>query len=159
MIQGVPKKMVIRKGLSFWPWEVFLGVKKILRTLGKKKILGCLMLDFDALKKHHVGTGQDEWTALTLESLCDWKCKNHLKSQNIWYLYVHMQKYWLLWHFEKVFHSWHGQKLIKTPKFLHFYDKQCPFTQKFAKQPIFFLFPKFLELFFTHKNTPPKLRN
>ena len=70
-----------------------------------------------------------------------------------------MQKYWLLWHFEKVFHSWHGQKLIKTPKFLHFSDKQCPFTQNFAKQPNIFLFPKFLELFFTPKNTPPKVKN
>ena len=25
--------------------------------------------------------------------------------------------------------------------------------------PIFFMFPKFLELFFTPKNTPPKVRN
>ena len=50
-------------------------------------------------------------------------------------------------------------KLKKTPKFLHFSDKQCPFTQNFAKQPNIFLFPKFLELFFTPKNTPPKVKN
>ena len=28
--------------------------------------------------------------------------------------------------------------LIKTPKILHFSDKQCPFTQNFAKQPNIF---------------------
>ena len=33
------------------------------------------------------------------------------------------------------------------------------FVQNFAKQPYIFWFPKFLELFFTPKNTPPKLRN
>ena len=30
---------------------------------------------------------------------------------------------------------------------------------QYNKQPYIFLFPKFLELFFTPKNTPPKLRN
>ena len=49
--------------------------------------------------------------------------------------------------------------LIKTPTILHFSDKQCPFTQNFAKQPYIFLLPKFLELFFTPKNTPPKPKN
>ena len=33
------------------------------------------------------------------------------------------------------------------------------FTQNFAKQPNIFLFPKFLELFFTPKNTPSKVKN
>ena len=40
-----------------------------------------------------------------------------------------------------------------------FWTKQGPFTQNFAKQPNIFLFPKFLELFFTPKNTPPKVKN
>ena len=61
--------------------------------------------------------------------------------------------------YKKVFHPQHGQKLIRTPTFLHFSDKQCQFTQNFAKQPYIFLFPKFLELFFTPKNTSPKVKN
>ena len=39
-----------------------------------------------------------------------------------------------------------------------FWIKQGPFTQNFAKQPNFFLFPKFLELSLTIKNTPPKVK-
>ena len=37
--------------------------------------------------------------------------------------------------------------------------KQGPLTQNFAKKLYIFLLPKFLELFFTPKNTPPRLRN
>ena len=58
--------------------------------------------------------------------------------------------------YKKVFHPKHGQKLIRTPTFLHFSDKQCQFTQSFAKQPCIFLF---LELFFTPKYTSPKVKN
>ena len=39
-------------------------------------------------------------------------------------------------------------KLIKTPKFLHFSDKQCPFTQNFPKQLNIFLVPKVLRIIF-----------
>ena len=56
--------------LSFFNTEC-RNVKKILRILGTKKILGCLTLDFDTLKRHHIQIGQEKWTALTLESLCD----------------------------------------------------------------------------------------
>ena len=61
--------------------------------------------------------------------------------------------------YKKVFHPEHSHKLIKTPTFLHFSDKQCQFTQNFAKQPYIFLFPKLLELFFTPINTSPKVKN
>ena len=57
------------------------------------------------------------------------------------------------------FHSWHCHRLIKIPKILHFSYKQCQFTQNFAKQLYIFLFPKFLELFITPKNTIPKVKN
>ena len=36
----------------------------------------------------------------------------------------------------------------KTPKFLHFSDKQCPFTQNFAKQPTIFFVLKVLRIVF-----------
>ena len=40
-LQGVPKKMVIMSGFEFLTLGgVFLGVK--IRTLGPKKVLGCL---------------------------------------------------------------------------------------------------------------------
>ena len=38
-----------------------------------------------------------------------------------------------------------------------FFWKKCPFTLLCI--PIFFFIPEFLELFFTPKNTPPKLKN
>ena len=60
---------------------------------------------------------------------------------------------------KNVFHSKHGNKLIKLQNFLHFPDKKCSFTQNFDIQPYIFWFPKFLELFFTPKNTPPKVKN
>ena len=40
---------------------------------------------------------------------------------------------------------------------MHFSYKQCQFIQNFAEQP--FLFPKFLELFFTPRNTLPMVKN
>ena len=52
-------------------------------------------------------------------------------------------------------------KLTKSWKFkkiARFRTKQGPFTQNFAKQPNFFLFPKFLELSLTIKNPPPKVK-
>ena len=50
--------------------------------------------------------------------------------------------------YKKVFHPKHGQKLIRTPTFLHFSDKQCQFTQNFAKQPYIFFVPKVLRIIF-----------
>ena len=42
-LQGVPKKMVIRKGFEFLTLGgVFLGVKNNSKNFGNKKILGCL---------------------------------------------------------------------------------------------------------------------
>jgi len=58
---------------------------------------------------------------------------------------------------KKVFHSKLGYKLIKSQKFLHFLNKQSAFSQNFAEQPSNFLFPKFIELFFTPENSPPKV--
>ena len=49
--------------------------------------------------------------------------------------------------------------LIKTSKILHFSDKQCYITQNFAKPPNIFLVPIILRIFFTPKNTPPKVKN
>ena len=49
--------------------------------------------------------------------------------------------------------SWNGKI------FCIFLIKKCTFTQNFAIQPYIFSFPKFLELFFTPKNTPPKSKN
>ena len=60
--------------------------------------------------------------------------------------------------FKNVFHFQYGHKLIKTQNFLYFSDKKCTFTQNFAKEPYIFLFQKFLESFFTPKNTTPKVR-
>ena len=68
-----------------------------------------------------------------------------------------MHKYWLIWHLKEFSILDMAIKLIKTPKILHFSDKQCLFTQNFAKQPNIFP-PKFLELFFTPKNTLPKVK-
>ena len=53
-------------------------------------------------------------------------------------------------------------KLTKSWKFIkigRFWIKQGRFTQNFAKQPNIFWFPKFLGLFFTPRNTPPKVKN
>ena len=50
-------------------------------------------------------------------------------------------------------------KSWKFKKIRRFWIKEVPFTQNFAKQPNIFLFPKFLELFFTPKKTPPKVKN
>ena len=50
--------------------------------------------------------------------------------------------------YKKVFHPKHGQKLIRTPTFLHFSDKQRQFTQNFAKQPYIFFVPKVLRIIF-----------
>ena len=61
--------------------------------------------------------------------------------------------------YKKVFHPKHGQKLIRTPTFLHFSDKQRQFTQNFAQQPYIFFAPKVLRIIFTPKITPPKPKN
>ena len=50
-------------------------------------------------------------------------------------------------------------KSWKSKNIRSFWLKEVPFTQNFAKQPNIFLFPKFLELFFTPKKTPPKVKN
>ena len=43
MLQGVPKKMVIRKSFEFLTLGgVFLGVKNNSKNFGNKKMLGCL---------------------------------------------------------------------------------------------------------------------
>ena len=70
-----------------------------------------------------------------------------------------MHKYWLIWHLKKFSILDMAIKLIERPKIWHFSDKQCLFTQNFAKQPNIFLFPKFLKLFFSPKNTLPKVKN
>ena len=48
---------------------------------------------------------------------------------------------------------------LKFKKIGRFLRKQGPFTYNFAKESTFFWFPKFLELFFTPKNTPLKVKN
>ena len=68
-------------------------------------------------------------------------------------------KYWLFWHLKKFFILDMAIKLIITPKFLHFPDKQCLFTQNFAKQPYICFVPKVLITIFTPKNTLPKVKN
>ena len=40
-----------------------------------------------------------------------------------------------------------------------FSEKNAHLLKILLYNPIFFLFPKFLELFFTPKNTPPKSKN
>ena len=51
------------------------------------------------------------------------------------------------------------EKVIKIEEIWRTFIKQGLFTQNFGKQPYIFLLPKFLELFFTPKNTPPKPKN
>ena len=48
-------------------------------------------------------------------------------------------------------------KLTKTIR--RFWTKEVSFTQIVLNNPIFFVFPKILELFFTPKKTPPKVKN
>ena len=51
------------------------------------------------------------------------------------------------------------EKVIKSEEIWRIFIKQGLFTQNFAKQTYFFLFPKFLELFLTPEKTPPKVKN
>ena len=50
--------------------------------------------------------------------------------------------------YKKVFHPQHGQKLIRTPTFLHFSDKQYQLTENVAKQPYIFFVPIVLRIIF-----------
>ena len=51
------------------------------------------------------------------------------------------------------------REALKNDMQKHMEFSICWLTQNFAKQPSIFLFPKFLESFFTPKNTPPKVKN
>ena len=50
-------------------------------------------------------------------------------------------------------------KSLKFKKIRRFWIKEVSFTQILLNNPIFFVFPKFLEIFSTLKKTPPKVKN
>ena len=55
--------------------------------------------------------------------------------------------------------SKHRRNILKTHNFLHFLVNNVIILKILLINLIFFLLPKFLELYFTPENTPPKLKN
>ena len=86
----------------------------------------------------------------------EWKTFLNITKVNI-YAYSHINIKNILT-FQRIFDILKLKKSYKIKKIWRFWIKQGPFTQNFAKQPNIFLFLKFLELFFTPKNTPPKVK-
>ena len=70
-----------------------------------------------------------------------------------------MHKYWVLWHIKRfsildmAISSW------KHQNFCIFLKNNVCLLKILLSNLIFFLFSKLLELFFTPKNTPPKVKN
>ena len=80
-LQGVPKKMVIRKGFEFLTLEgVFLGVKKNSKNFGNKKNIRLLS---KILSKWTLFCSKSSKFLEFLWISQFQNCKNHLKSQNI----------------------------------------------------------------------------
>ena len=54
---------------------------------------------------------------------------------------------------------WKCQSLENSRKLEDFEQNKAHLLKILLNNPVFFLFPKFLESFFTPKNTPPKVKN
>ena len=105
--------------------------KIILRTLGTKRIYGCLA-NFWGNVPCFI---QNLPIFLNFHYFYSFKMSKRIWKVKIFNIYMCISSAKLTFKtFQKVFDSQHGHKLVKTPQFLHFSDKQCPFNQNFVKQ-------------------------
>ena len=90
-LQGVPKKMVIRKGFKFLTLGgVFLGVKNNSKNFRNKKNIGLFSKILSKWTLFHSKSSD----LFNLYDFVHFKMsKNHSKSFNICYLYTCMHKY------------------------------------------------------------------
>ena len=89
--------------------------------------------------------------------ICQFKnVKNHLKSQNIQYLYLHKHKNWLFCHLKKISILNMAIKSKNHIIFCIFLTNNVHLLIILFNNLLSFLF---LELFFTHKNSPPNVWN
>ena len=124
--------------------------------MGTKKILGCLAkfwVNGHCLseKCRNFGVFMSFWPCQ------EWKTfsKCH-KSQ---YFCICTYKYQIFWLFKWFLHFLNWQTYKNSRKMEDFEQNKVHLLKILLNNPIFFLFPKFLELSFTPKNTPPKVRN
>ena len=124
--------------------------------MGTKKILGCLAkfwVNGHCLseKCRNFGVFMSFWPCQ------EWKTfsKCH-KSQ---YFCICTYKYQIFWLFKWFLHFLNWQTYKNSRKMEDFEQNKVHLLKILLNNLIFFLFPKFLELFFTPKNTPPKVKN
>ena len=142
---GVPKKCSLSPFFSFRHWKECFRGENNSKNFGNKKNI---RLSSKILRKWTLFVRKMKKIMWIFEFMAMLRMEIFFKWHKSQLLCRCKYDYWILWHLKIVFHSCLGYKLIKTPKFLHYFYKQCQYTQNFAKQPYILFVPKVLRIIF-----------